>query len=165
MLPFGQLRPLGGGSPVVKVGTNRPWAQVLVVAHPEPCDECAAYLQSFEEVAEALRNEKGDVLALVGPDWDEGAIPPSAKAVIGEGKILERLSPDHTPVVAVVDRYGQLFLRADAGNGHQFPHHDRILGTLLDIGIRCPECGVPDVPPPDYMPEEGTFSGGMYLGQ
>src|SRR5947208_8334636 len=86
MLPFGRLRPLDGG-PLMSFGSNRSFAQVLIITHAEPCDDCSQYLHTFEEVAEALRNEKGEVVVLVGPDWDEAAISPSASALIGGSAI------------------------------------------------------------------------------
>jgi hypothetical protein len=164
MLPLRRLEPLGGGEPV-RIGSNQPRAKVLVVTHRDACDDCAGYLQSFEELADDLRNEKVDVLALVGDGWDDRRWSSNVPAVAADTPLLDRLAPDKTPVVAVVDRFGQLFTRTDAGEDHVFPEHERILSALLDIAIRCPECGVPDVPSPDQMPEAGFRSGGMLLGQ
>lgn len=164
MLPVRELRPLAGGAPA-RIGSNRPRAQVLVVTHDEPCDPCLAYLDSFASVAESLRAEKGDVLALVGAGWQHHAPSSPVSAALVDGSIRQALSPAQTPVVAIVDRYGQLFGRFDAGRDHSFPDHEQVLSKLLDIGLRCPECGVPDVPSPDVLPEEGTRSGGMVLGQ
>jgi hypothetical protein len=163
MLPVRELEPLGDGRPI-RIGSNRPRAQLLVVTHNESCDECARYLESFEPVAEKIQGEKADVLALVGDGWEhESSLP--MPAAVADVSLRERLSPDKTPAVAVVDRYGQIFSLVDAGSGHSFPQHEKTLSALLDLGIRCPECGVPDVPSPEVMPEEGTRSGGMILAQ
>ena len=165
MLPVRQLRPLAGGVPV-RIGSNRPRAHVLVMTHSEPCEQCSDYLDSLEPVAESMRAEKADVVALVGARWDADAWSfPSVTAAVVDDVLVGALSPEKTPVVAVVDRFGQLFRRLDAGHGHAFPDHDHILSKLVDIAIRCPECGVPDVPSPDLLPEEGVRSGGMLLGQ
>lgn len=158
------LHPLNGGRPV-RVGSNQPRAQVLVVTHDDVCEDCSRYLKSLDEIKDALQAEKGKVLALVGPRWKEQAQALPVAAALADNVLLDALSPGKTPVVAVVDRFGQLFTSVDAGDEHEFPEHERILSTLLDIGIRCPECGVPDVPSPELLPEEGTRSGGMVLGQ
>ncbi|MDQ3980527.1 MAG: hypothetical protein M3314_13390, partial [Actinomycetota bacterium] len=164
LLPVRRLQPLGGGPPV-RIGSNQSRAQVLVLTHSELCERCTRYLESFEDVLEAVRNEKARVLALVGPKWSDEASDLPVPAVVVDEVLRDALSADKTPVVAVVDRFGQLFAVAEAGDEHCFPEHHRILSALLDIGIRCPECGVPDVPSPELLPEEGTRSGGMLLGQ
>ncbi len=163
MLPGRRLQPLGGGPPV-RIGSNRSRAQVLVVAHSDPCDECAGYLEAFEPVAAAVRAEKGDVLALVGAGWEHHSSLP-VPAVIVDGVTLAALSPEGTPVVAVADRFGQLFARFDAGPDHLFPAHEDILTTLLNIGIGCPECGVPDVPSAAVLPDWDATSGGIRILQ
>ena len=147
----------------MRVGANRLRAQVLVVTHAEPCDRCADYVDSLAE-AETLRSEKADVFALVRPAWEDRWSSP-VPGVVADRAVVEALAPDTTPVVVVVDRFGQLFTRVDVGDDHAFPDVDQVVGCLLDIAIRCPECGVPDVPSPDMLPEAGTRSGGMVLGQ
>jgi hypothetical protein len=159
----GRALPRVGGGPPVRIGANRLRAQVLVVTHAEPCDECTRYVDSLAR-AEALRAEKADVLALVGPEWEDGWSSP-VPGVVAHPAVVEVLAPASTPVVAVLDRFGQLFTRVDAGDEHAFPAEADVVGCLLDIAIRCPECGVPDVPSPDLLPEAGTRSGGMVLGQ
>ena len=159
----GRAVPRVGGGPPVRIGANRLRAQVLVVTHAEPCDQCADHLESLAG-ADALRAEKADVVALVGPAWEDRWSSP-IPGVVADRAVVEVLSPDSTPVVAVVDRFGQLFTRVDAGDDHAFPPVDQLVGCLLDIAIRCPECGVPDVPSPEMLPEAGTRSGGMVLGQ
>ena len=159
----GRAFPRVGGGPPVRIGSNRLRAQVLVVTHADPCDDCARYVDSLGQ-AESLRAEKADVLALVGPEWEDrwsSAVP----GVVADPAVVEALSPGSTPMAAVVDRFGQLFARVEAGDEHAFPDDDEVVGCLLDIAIRCPECGVPDVPSPDLLPDAGTRSGGMVLGQ
>ncbi len=68
-------------------------------------------------------------------------------------------------MVAVADRFGQLFALFAAGPEHRFPEPAEVLGTLVDIAIRCPECGVPDVPSLSTIPQPGSTSGGMRLDQ
>ncbi len=162
IVPGRRLSPLGGGSSV-RLGPNRLRPQVLVVTHDEPCDACATYLTPLAE-SEVLRAERADVLALAGPAW-EGRWSAPVPGVVADPMIVEGLSPAGTPVVAVADRFGQLFTRVEAGDGHAFPEVDQVVSALLDIAIRCPECGVPDVPSPEQLPEAGTRSGGMLLGQ
>jgi hypothetical protein len=165
MLPARRLEPLTGGS-VVRVGPNRARSQVVVVTHPEPCDECAAYLASWGDVADELEPGKEEVLALVGSGWaPDAAGDAPVKLLADDGVLPSRLTADGTPVVAVGDRYGQLFQRYDAGADHRFPDHERVLRLLLDIAIRCPECGVPDVPTGLTLPEAGTKSAGIHVHQ
>ena len=164
ILPSRRLTPSSGGVGV-KVGANRHRSQVLVVTHRKQCDECTAYLASFAAVADGIRAEKAEVLALVGADWDTLPLETPAVAFEDDGGLAARLSPDDEPVVAVADRYGQLFLVEKAGAEHRFPQHQRIVHCLLDIGIRCPECGVPDVPSGMVLPEAGTKSGGIPVHQ
>ena len=147
----------------MRIGANRLRPQVLVVIHADPCDRCVDYVDSLAR-AESLRPGKADVLALVGPGW-EGRWSSPVPGVLADPAVVEVLAPESTPVVAVVDRFGQLFTRVDAGDDHAFPDVDQLASCLLDIAIRCPECGVPDVPSPDVWPEAGTRSGGMVLGQ
>ena len=163
IVPVRTLQPLDGGPPA-RIGANRLRSQVLVVTHPDPCDRCAAYLDSLDSLAEAMKKEKAQLVALVGASWQPQWSSP-VPAAVADAAVVQALSPDGSPVVAVADRFGQLFTRAVAGDDHAFPDEDWILSALLDIAIRCPECGVPDVPSPDMLPEEGTRSGGMMLGQ
>lgn len=149
----------------MRIGSNQRRSRVLVLTHRDACDDCARYLESFEGLADDLRNEKADVLALVGNGWDDRRWSANVPALVADTPLLDRLAPDKTPVVAVVDRFGQLFTRVEAGENHEFPEHERILSALLDIALRCPECGVPDVPSPRQLPEAGVRSGGMLLGQ
>jgi hypothetical protein len=162
IVPARRLRPLGGGPPV-RIGANRRRAQVLVVTHADPCEKCEDYLESLG-AAESLRAGKAQVLALVGSGWEDRWSAP-VPGVVVDPAVVHALSLEGTPVVAVVDRFGQLFTNIDAGDDHSFPDQDRVAGALLDIAIRCPECGVPDVPSPELLPEAGTRSGGMVLGQ
>jgi hypothetical protein len=162
ILPTHALQPLGGGKPV-RIGANRPRAQVIVVPHPRPCDACAAYIRSFEPILKQLSDEKADVLVVVNRGWDDAG-PFPVRALVDDGRVAGRIAVGETPTVVVADRFGQVFVRLEAGSDHEFPDHDRVLETLLDIAIRCPECGVPDVPSPATMPEAGSRSGGMTLG-
>ena len=162
IVPARALQPPDGGAPA-RVGANRLRSQVLVVTHEGPCDRCAAYLDSLRPLAESLRDRKAEVLALVGDGWQPRAGTP-VPVVVADRPLREALAPEGTPVVAVADRFGQLFSRIRAGEDHSFPDDGWILNALLDIAIRCPECGVPDVPSPEMLPEPGTRSGGMMLG-
>ena len=163
IVPVRALPSLDGGPPV-RIGANRLRSQVLVVVHAEPCDRCAGYLESLGPLAESLRGQKAELVAVVGARW-EPRWSPALPGVVADAPVRDGLSPHGTPAVAVTDRFGQLFARVVAGDDHSFPDQDWILSALLDIAIRCPECGVPDVPSPDTLPEEGTRSGGMVLGQ
>ncbi len=163
-LPARTLLPLVGGSPV-RLGSHGRRAQVVVVTHVQPCDQCDDYLSALAAVADRIRAEKAEVVAVVGPDWGEKASSRPVMQLVEDRTTSDTLSPSETPVVAVADRFGQLFSLFDAGAEHQFPAPERILATLLDIAIRCPECGVPDVPSLARIPEPGTTSRGMRLDQ
>ncbi len=163
ILPTRTLPPLAGGSPV-RLGPHRRRSQVVVVTHLQPCDECADYLTALAAVSDRIRAEKADLIAVVGPAWGERASSLPV-GLVEDRTISDSLSPMATPVVVVADRFGQLFHLFDAGSEHRFPGHERVLAVLLDIAIRCPECGVPDVPSLTSLPEPGTTSGGMRLGQ
>lgn len=164
LLPARDLAPLGGGS-AVRVGPNLRRAQVLVVTHAEPCQPCAAYLASLHEQAESFKGECAEVLAIVTEQWHERAASIPVPALGDDGLISSYLSIPHRPAVTVTDRFGQLFACFDAGDDHTFPAPARLLTVLLDIGIGCPECGVPDVPCPTVLPEWDATSAGMRLLQ
>lgn len=161
VLPGCSLQPLGGGEPFRIGGPGASRSQVVVLTHPEPCDGCRAYLASFEEVTDRLRDENADVFAVVGPAWDGAHRPAPGPVRVGvdDGRLGPVVAPARTPVVAVADRFGQLFASFGAGSEHAFPDHERMLSILLDIAIRCPECGVPDVPGMTTMPEPDAVSG------
>lgn len=163
ILPALQLPVLTGDS-AAPVGPHRKGSKVLVLTHGQPCEDCAAYLAALAAIADRLRVEKADVTAVVGPHW-RGAVSLPVPAVVDDGMLRSLLSSGDEPVVVVADRFGQIFTRADAGPGHEFPDHEQVLGTLLNIAISCPECGVPDVPCTVTLPEHGTMSGGMRIGQ
>lgn len=158
------LRPLTAGD-AVAAGGNLRRAQVLALTHPEPCAACAAYLTSLHEATELIEGERAEVLAIVTPQWEDRAASLPLPALVDDGVISSRLSRLHEPVVAIVDRFGQLFARFDAGDAHLFPEHEQILTCLLGIGIGCPECGVPDVPGPTVLPDWDATSGGMRILQ
>ncbi len=156
--------PLLTGDGAVPVGPNRKRSNLLVLTHPQPCDDCGAYLAALAAIADRLSLDKAEVMTVVGPQW-RGAVSVPVPAVVDDGILRSLLSSGDEPVVAVADRFGQLFTRDDAGPGHEFPGHEQVLGTLLNIAISCPECGVPDVPCTVTLPEHGTMSGGMRIGQ
>lgn len=163
ILPALELPALAGAGSV-PVGPNRKRSHVVVLTHRRPCDDCRAYLATLAAIADRFRVEKADVVAVVGPEWrGEASLP--VPAVVDDAALRHRLAPGDEPVVAVADRFGQVFARVDAGPGHRFPEHEEVLGTLLNIAISCPECGVPDVPCSLTLPEHGTMSGGMRIGQ
>lgn len=164
VLPDRALRPLWGASAVL-VGPNRRRAQVLTLTHPEPCETCAAFLTSLHEAADLIKGEGAEAIAIVTLQWQDRAALIPLPALVDDGVISSRLSLAHEPVVAITDRFGQLFARFDAGHDHLFPTRERILTSLLDIGISCPECGVPDVPCPTVLPDWDATSGGMRLLQ
>jgi hypothetical protein len=163
LLPTLEL-PLLAGDGTVPVGANRNHSQVLVLTHLRPCDDCVAGLAALGAIADRARVEKAEVMAVVSPGWPSTASLP-APTVVDDGTLRSHLGPDGEPVIAVVDRFGQLFTRDDAGPRHRFPAHDAVLATLLNIAISCPECGVPDVPGSSTLPAAGTMSGGMRIGQ
>lgn len=164
LLPGRELAPLGTGRPV-RVGANLSRSQVLVVTHPEPCEACAAYLASLHQVAGLIEGERAEVVAIVTSQWQDRAASIPLRAVVDDGLVYSLLTPSHEPVVTIADRFGQLFARFDAGRDHLFPAHERVVTGLIDIGIGCPECGVPDVPCPTVLPEWDATSGGMRLLQ
>lgn len=104
------------------------------------------------------------MVAVVAPEWSEWR---RCRYLLWSttGPCRHCLAPDNEPAVAVRDRFGQLFAYADAGPEHRFPDHEDVLGTLLNVAISCPECGFPDVPRTSTLPEPGTTSGGMPIGQ
>jgi hypothetical protein len=163
ILPAQELPVLAGGTSL-PIGPNRKRSQVVVFTHLRPCDQCRAYLAALAALADRLQVEKADVVAIVGPQWEAEA-PLPVPAVVDAGSLRQRLTAGEDPVVTVADRFGQLFARLDAGSTHCFPDHEHVLGTLLNIAISCPECGVPDVPCTVTLPEHGTMSGGMRIGQ
>lgn len=164
LLPDRTLRPLGGGR-AVRVGPNRGRAQVLALIHPEPCEACISYMTSLQQAAELIRVERAEVATVVTPSWQDAAASLPLPAVIDDGVVSSMLSRSQEPVVTVADRFGQLFARFEAGPDHDFPTQEEILTTLLNIGISCPECGVPDVPCATVLPEWDATSGGMRLLQ
>lgn len=159
-----ELRPLRGGR-AARVGPNLRRAQVLVLTHPDPCEGCVAYLAAVHEAAELIEGERAEALAIVTVHWQDRAASIQLPALIDDGVVSSLLSSSHEPVVAVTDRFGQLFARYDAGSDHLFPELEWVLTSLLDIGIGCPECGVPDVPCPTVLPDWDATSGGMRLLQ
>ena len=163
ILPPVQLVPVGGGEPV-RVGPGRKRSQAVVVTHPQPCEACASHLTSLATAIDRVRAEKADVFAVVGAGWQEQVPSLPFAALLDDGQVGRSFSPDGTPTVAVADRFGQLFIRFDAGAEHRFPDHDNVVSSLLDIAIRCPECGVPDVPLRTTLAEPGSTSGGMRIG-
>ncbi len=164
LLPDRTLRPLGGGR-TVRVGPNRGRAQVLAVTHPEPCEACISYVTSLQQAAAQVQGERAEVAAVVTPAWQEAAAYLSVPALMDDGVVSSLLSRSLEPVVTVADRFGQLFARFDAGTDHLFPAHEDILTTLLNIGIGCPECGVPDVPSATVLPDWDATSGGIRILQ
>ncbi len=161
-LPAKTLEPLNRRARV-RNGAHRPRAQVIVVPHETVCDDCVSYLRSFDPIAQDLSDEKADVLVVVSRKWEEAAESLSVPLLLDDGRMARWIAEPESPTVVVADRFGQVFLRVEAGADHEFPDHTKVLRSLLDIGIRCPECGVPDVPSPDTLPEEGSRSGGMSL--
>lgn len=161
LIPSRPLDAAGGGRPV-PVGGNRPRGQALVVTHDDPCSPCADYLRRLDGERDRLATEKAELVALVGPGWGAEGLPRAS--AVADATVRAWLVAGDDPAVVVADQFGQIFARFDAA-GHDFPDPDRVVDVLFDIAIRCPECGVPDVPWDTTMPEPGAASGGMRLGQ
>lgn len=133
-------------------------SQVVVVTHPKSCRECSRYVASFHDVAGRLREEKG-MAATVVPEGGACDVADSAevKVLADDGRLASRLGAAGEPGVAVCDRFGEVFAVFRPGATHQFPDHERVLRVLLDIAIRCPECGVPDVPGMDALDPDAVM--------
>lgn len=147
VLPSVDLRIPGGGT----VGwRDVRHVTVAVFLHGADCPGCLAYLREVDPEGR-LAAWGGRVLAVVdGLFVAEGMIPGSGVLRVSDPDGAARHAVGLEPGVAavlVIDRFGQVFGRWVDDSGHRLPAASQVLEEVRFVGIQCPECEVPDVPP------------------
>lgn len=126
---------------------------VLFVAHSAHCPECVVYAESLA----AQSNEFGwwgGRSTVVLPAADSSARGLASRLplrFVADPKCAARdrwRLDDGDGALVVADRWGQVYLSVNVGQGHALPTIGTVTRVLTQIGIQCPECGVPDVPWP-----------------
>lgn len=141
-----------------EVGDPRRWhiesdgSLVIFVAHSSDCPGCIGYAEDL-----AVQTDEfgwwGGRSTVVLPAADAPSAELAERLALRcvadtEGSARHRwhLGTSDAAVI-VADRWGQVYLVANAGDGHSLPEPaSDVRRVLTRIGIQCPECGVPDVP-------------------
>jgi hypothetical protein len=140
-----------GAGRAVDLHLARRASSVVVLPHPDRDDDCLAFLHRVDELADELAVWGGQPIALVPEEAEAHAlaervsfpvlIDRDARARRGAG-----IAPD-AAAVFVADRFGVVYRSDRLGRDHHFPVSRELVSEVRFIGIQCPECGVPDVPP------------------
>lgn len=125
---------------------------VVFVAHSSDCPGCLSYAADLVAQADEF-GWWGGRSTVVLPAADASGAELAGRLTLkcvadieGSGRRRWHLGASDAAVI-VADRWGQVYLVADAGDGHDLPDPaSDVMRVLTRIGIQCPECGVPDVP-------------------
>jgi len=122
-------------SPLLRPGR----ALLLLLLHDASCPACRSYVERiFAERAEF--------------DWwgaDIAAVIPQARSAIEPGPIRRLYDPGRSlaertgaefPGLLLVDQWGDIVERHQAGAQHAFPATDDVVSWVRFLGTQCPEC-------------------------
>ena len=117
-------------------------SSLLVFVHPDPCDDCAAYLGELGGSVEDLRGWATRLLLVAGRD-DVGHQPfPVLRD--DDGTARHRLGiGDDEAAVLLTDQWGEVFEVATFGPDHGFPLPRELVESAKIVDLSCGECNVP----------------------
>ena len=113
-------------------------APLLVLVHPGGCEACAAFVAGVAAASESLRDWDGYAL-VIRPDEGGAAGAGVTTLADREGRAAAALAVA-PPAVVVADQWGEIHLRHEAGNAHDFPSIAELVEWLRFLAIQCPEC-------------------------
>lgn len=99
-------------------------------------------LRSFAEHYSRYRSEGAEVLAIVADRPGEDL--PFPVLIDTDNQVISRLA-DHRPTILALDSYNELYARLE-GPWPNGPDHEKILKSIAQVEMKCPECGVPEWP-------------------
>lgn len=144
-LPDLRLVDARGGSPVPLVPAGGRQVPVIVLVDGADCEACRAYLRRLAEADAEMRAWDGRVVVVVPGTADEAARladavhPPFPVLADPVGALRQRLGATGA-VVVVVDPWGEVRHRSDAGAAHDLPDPAELVGWARFVAIQCPEC-------------------------
>jgi hypothetical protein len=149
ILPRLTLPRIDGGGQVSLPGQQ---ASLLVFAHPDPCDECARYLDELAGSVDDLRGWATRLLAVTGADGDDADDHPFPLLRDEDGAARRRigLGGDEAAVI-LADRWGEVFEVATFGPDHGFPLPRELVESAKIVDLSCGECNVPG---PEWRTDE-----------
>ena len=117
-------------------------SSLLVFVHPDPCDDCAAYLGELAGAVDDLRAWATRLMVVAGKaDVGDQPFPVlrdddgAARHRIGIG--------DENAAVLLTDRWGEVFEVATFGPAHGFPLRRELVESAKIVDLSCGECNVP----------------------
>jgi peroxiredoxin Q/BCP len=112
---------------------------VLFVAHPVGCAACEAQLRALNDALDLLRGEAAEVLAAV-PGRREPVQELKRRLALSFPVLIDaENSLGGKAILAVADRFGEIFAIARADEEHRLPAPAETAGELAFIGMQCPE--------------------------
>lgn len=153
LLPSTSGRPLGPGE--FKQRRNL----VIAFLHQAQCPRCQEVLKALAERYAGLRAYDAEVLAIISGEEQAARElheqlqlpfpvlfdPKDRAASLCLGTEMRR------PALLVVDRYGALWARLVPEEEDGIVEVQQAESWLAFIAVQCPECGVPEQPPPSQL--------------
>ena len=138
ILPFIRLPEISGEDVRLDGFRNR-CNLVLFLTHPVGCASCEEKLRELNDALELLRSEETEVLAVV-PGPREKVVELKRRLGIDfpvlfhAGAVL-----NGNAVLAVSDRFGEIFAITGADEEHRLPTVAMIAEELAFVALQCPE--------------------------
>lgn len=150
--------PEASGEPIDTADYKQRKNLVLAFLHSRDCEFCQRVVRAFKFFASRYKEENTEVLMILPERLEEAQ---DLKTELGipfkvladkKGNALQKFievpSEEDKPLVAVlvVDRFGALLDQWYSSREKIFPDQQRLLSSLVQAEIECPECGIHEWP-------------------
>lgn len=138
ILPFLSFPEAFGGE--VRTGDYRGRGNlVLLLTHPAGCPACEKEMRGLHASLDQLRSEDAEVLAVV-PGPPHQVMELQRQLALAFPVLIDaRGAPGGEAILAVADRFGEIFAIWRSGQDHQLPTIAEIAEELAFIALQCPE--------------------------
>lgn len=138
ILPFLSFPEASGGE--VSTGDFRGRCNlVLLLTHPAGCTACEEKLRELHTSLDHLRSEDAEVLAIV-PGSPHQVMELQRQLALAFPVLIDaRGAPGGEAILAVADRFGEIFAIWRSGHNHRLPTVAETAEELAFVALQCPE--------------------------
>ena len=139
MMPRVRLDGPAGSRHLTGSGTR---STLLVFLHPEPCDQCRAFLDEVTGCTGALKEWATSLVAVVPPGTEAADRGFPVLHDDGEARGQLGIGRDEAAVL-LADRWGEVVEVAAISGDHRFPLPGQLVESAKILDLSCGECNVP----------------------
>ena len=112
---------------------------VLLRTHPVGCTACEEQLRVLQEALDQLRSDDTEVMVIV-PGSPQQVMELQRRLALAFPVLIDVGSPPGSEaMLAVADRFGEIFAIWRSGVDHRLPTVAEIAGELAFVALQCPE--------------------------